>query len=146
MNIVQNNCRTCPNSRAVSPIIGTILIVAIVILLSAIIGTFLLASTDGITTGTQAGVELDDQPGGGTGVATVTTITIGSAESVEVSATVVDGGQLEGGASESETLEGAGDSVTFVGDNDPDEFDVRIIATAEAGGDEAVLLNRVVTL
>jgi len=48
--------------------------------------------------------------------------------------------------SESETLESVGVWATFVNDNDPDESEGRVIATAEAGGDESVLLNRVVRL
>jgi len=69
-----------------------------------------------------------------------------NSEEVEVTAEVIGSGSLDGAGSEdSETLESAGASATFEGDHG-EEFEVRILAVADSGDDESVVLDQVVHL
>jgi len=136
------------DTRAISPIIGAILVVAVAIILSAVIGTFLISTGGSLSGGAQAGLDFDSSADNGNGQATVSVITMQNSDSVEVTATVVDGDPfLDGGDVEQEqTLSGAGDSATFEGDNVGTEFDVRIVAVAQSGDSESVVLDQVVAL
>mgnify|MGYP006282203269 CR=1 FL=1 len=69
------------DDRAVSPVIGVILMVAITVILAAVIGTFVLGLGDQIGGSATAGVTID---GEGTGNATVTLTNSGTAQSVQI--------------------------------------------------------------
>ena len=69
------------DDRAVSPVIGVILMVAITVILAAVIGTFVLGLGDQIGGSATAGVTVD---GDGTDTATVTLTNTGTAESVDI--------------------------------------------------------------
>lgn len=51
------------DDRAVSPVIGVILMVAITVILAAVIGTFVLGLGDSLSGGVQAGVAVDQSSG-----------------------------------------------------------------------------------
>ncbi|QCJ45957.1 type IV pilin [Haloprofundus sp. MHR1] len=61
-------------NRAVSPVIGVILMVAITVILAAVIGTFVLGLGDNIQTAPQAsfGFDYDEDEAGGAGTVTIT--------------------------------------------------------------------------
>jgi flagellin-like protein len=69
------------DDRAVSPVIGVILMVAITVILAAVIGTFVLGLGDQIGGTATAGVTVD---GDNSSNATVTLTNTGTADSVEV--------------------------------------------------------------
>ncbi|MDB2273011.1 type IV pilin N-terminal domain-containing protein [Halorubrum ezzemoulense] len=69
------------DDRAVSPVIGVILMVAITVILAAVIGTFVLGLGDQIGGSATAGVTVD---GDNTTDVTITLTNSGTAESVEV--------------------------------------------------------------
>ncbi|MFO7927281.1 type IV pilin [Natronomonas sp.] len=50
------------DDRAVSPVIGVILMVAITVILAAVIGTFVLGLGDQVETGVQAGATINEDP------------------------------------------------------------------------------------
>jgi flagellin-like protein len=60
------------DSRAVSPVIGVILMVAITVILAAVIGTFVLGLGDNIDSAPQASVDFEAGDIGGTNVTNVT--------------------------------------------------------------------------
>jgi flagellin-like protein len=60
------------DSRAVSPVIGVILMVAITVILAAVIGTFVLGLGDNIDSAPQASIDFEAGDIGGTNVANVT--------------------------------------------------------------------------
>ena len=69
------------DDRAVSPVIGVILMVAITVILAAVIGTFVLGLGDQIGGSATAGVTVD---GDNTDEVTVTLTNTGTADSVEI--------------------------------------------------------------
>ncbi|WP_088901306.1 type IV pilin [Halorubrum lacusprofundi] len=69
------------NDRAVSPVIGVILMVAITVILAAVVGTFVLGLGDQIGGSATAGVTVD---GDNTTDVTVTLTNLGTAESVKI--------------------------------------------------------------
>ena len=69
------------DDRAVSPVIGVILMVAITVILAAVIGTFVLGLGDQIGGSATAGVTVD---GDNTSEATVTLTNLGTADEVDI--------------------------------------------------------------
>ena len=69
------------DDRAVSPVIGVILMVAITVILAAVIGTFVLGLGDQIGGSATAGVTVD---GDNTTEVTVTLTNTGTAENVKI--------------------------------------------------------------
>jgi len=69
------------DDRAVSPVIGVILMVAIAVILAAVIGTFVLGLGDSLGGSATAGVTVD---GDNTTDVTVTLTNLGTAESVKI--------------------------------------------------------------
>lgn len=89
------------SERAVSPVIGVILMVAITVILAAVIGTFVLGLGNSIQTEVNAGVTID-----GTDDSTSRTVTYtaqGTSTSLEIS--------LDGGTAQ--TLSSVGNSTTI---------------------------------
>jgi len=87
------------DDRAVSPVIGVILMVAITVILAAVIGTFVLGLGDSLGGSATAGVTVD---GDNTTDVTVTLTNLGTAESVKIvyaaNGTSVGSGNLGPGA------------------------------------------------
>jgi flagellin-like protein len=70
------------NQKAVSPVIGVILMVAITVILAAIIGTFVLGLGEQVEQNARAGVSADvDEPNGNV---TITVTTLGNADYVGI--------------------------------------------------------------
>ena len=69
------------DDRAVSPVIGVILMVAITVILASVIGTFVLGLGDSLGGSATAGVTVD---GDNTTDVTVTLTNLGTAESVKI--------------------------------------------------------------
>lgn len=70
------------DERAVSPVIGVILMVAITVILAAVIGTFVLGLGGNIGDSVTAGVTVEDE---GTSEVTVTLANKGTADEVRIS-------------------------------------------------------------
>ena len=98
------------DDRAVSPVIGVILMVAITVILAAVIGTFVLGLGDQIGGSATAGVTID---GDNTSSATVTLTNTGTANDVTVRY-AVNGTDIKSGAISAGTipLNNTGSSVT----------------------------------
>jgi len=77
------------DERAVSPVIGVILMVAITVILAAVIAAFVLDLGDSVGQEAQAGVNLDvDESAGGN--ITVEVTSLGNSDFVELSGDIVD--------------------------------------------------------
>ena len=137
--------------RAVNPVIGTVLLVAIVIVLSSAISVFVFGLGNDLTQPAIAGVDLETSAEGN-GTATVTAQSFSRADRVEVTAETTDGGDDlydrdadETSAELEATLGGAGERITFESARD-DPVEVRVVAVAVSGQGEAVMLDETVEL
>lgn len=102
-----------PDDRAVSPVIGVILMVAITVILAAVIGTFVLGLGESVNQTASAGVSFD-QSGG---EVTITVTTVGSsADTVQYQTNNNAGDGDEGTGSFTDIGTSAGDSIV-VGDD-----------------------------
>jgi flagellin-like protein len=99
------------DDRAVSPVIGVILMVAITVILAAVIGTFVLGLGDSLGGSATAGVTVD---GDNTTDVTVTLTNLGTAESVKI-VYAANGTSVSGnlGAGETLPMNRTGASVTL---------------------------------
>lgn len=115
------------NDRAVSPVIGVILMVAITVILAAVIGTFVLGLGDSVQQNAQAGVSFEQTA---SGEVTVTLNSMQRADEINIqpggSASVTSG---------SSTLNSVGATATVTGLTDGD----KIIITATYQGQENVI-------
>lgn len=75
------------DSRAVSPVIGVILMIAITVILSAVVGTFVLGMTDTVEQDVTAGVTVAQTDN----TTTVTWTARGRATSISVGGVAIDG-------------------------------------------------------
>jgi len=96
-------------NRAVSPVIGVILMVAITVILAAVIAAFVMDLGGGLEEETQAGVTIE---GGSGDTYTATWVSEGNANDITVSTADDSGGCTIGGsASGTDTLSSPGGSV-----------------------------------
>ena len=139
------------DARGVNPVIGTILMVGVVVILSAAIGTFILSFGTGLVGPTQAGLEISSIQTGDNGSVTVSVLTMGNADDVRVTATT-DGDRLEDPDNDmtnelSHRFTDVGQSHTFETDSSAGEtLEVNLVGIARTGGDEAVVFEEVVQL
>ncbi|GAB3024191.1 type IV pilin [Natronobiforma cellulositropha] len=137
------------DEQAVNPVIGTVLLVAVVVILAATVGAFALQIADGVDDGPRAAVTITDtQPDGGNGHLVVTVLNLENSDQVTVTATT-SGDELEGASGPtdevSETVTNAGQNVRVQADgNSPVE--VRVTAVAERGDREGLVFDQTVTL
>lgn len=117
------------DERAVSPVIGVILMVAITVILAAVIGTFVLGLGGNIGDSVTAGVTVEDE---GTSAVTVTLANKGTADEVRISD--------QDDSSTNETLSTVGSSVT-VGTGSGTELssDGNYSVVAVAGDEESLI-------
>ncbi|WP_430540835.1 type IV pilin [Natrialbaceae archaeon AArc-T1-2] len=130
------------DERAVSPVIGVILMVAITVILAAVIAAFVLDLGDSIDSEAQAGVSVDNSV---TDAETqVTWQSEGNSERVTINITL---SQVDdtGEATAEETLDSVGDSVTFDAENYDEWVDDSDYDPVEGEGDESVAGEVVVT-
>lgn len=127
------------DERAVSPVIGVILMVAITVILAAVIGTFVLGLGDSVSQSPQAGVTLSEQTDGSN---TDVVVTITSADRVdEITIQRGSSGEFSGDASDTGTTSvslsspSAGDEVTVEAAGSSET--VTVVGTLD--GNEAVL-------
>ncbi|WP_082222567.1 type IV pilin [Halorubrum halophilum] len=123
------------SERAVSPVIGVILMVAITVILAAVIGTFVLGLGDQLGGSATAGVTVD---GDGTTNVTVTLTNTGTAESIKV---VNNSGGTVTPSRGSDSLNSTGASASFdstvtTDPNDPGDYNVVAVGP---GGEQSVL-------
>ncbi len=111
------------DDRAVSPVIGVILMVAITVILAAVIGTFVLGLGDSLDSGVQAGVSVDGDSS--STERTVTWTSQGTADSIVV--------RNSSGSSEGNTSSiGGGVTVSSTGD-------YSVVALQDDSGQETVI-------
>ena len=137
--------------RAVNPVIGTILLVAIVIILSSAISVFVFGLGQDLTEPAQASVDLETT-NAGNGTATVTAQSLLRADHVTVTAETTDGSanlydpDADTTTDELEAiLESAGERASFESARD-DPVEVRIVAVAVAGQGETIVLDETIEL
>jgi flagellin-like protein len=121
------------DERGVSPVIGVILMVAITVILAAVIASFVLGFGDSVQENVNAGADISENDDG---TATVTWISAGNAEDLEV--TVSD-------ASGTTTLSDVGDSVNIELDTgeSSDSFGASTITLAGGGTDRTITVTAV---
>lgn len=124
------------DERAVSPVIGVILMVAITVILAAVIGTFVLGLGDQIGGSATAGVTVD---GDNTTEVTVTLTNTGTAESVKiVDSNGTDIDTDDSGFTGTLPMNNTGASVTLNNDGDFGGNSYNIVAVGPSG-EESVL-------
>jgi flagellin-like protein len=128
------------DSRAVSPVIGVILMVAITVILAAVIGTFVLGLGDSVQQNVQAGATVS-----GDSNAETISVTFSSAQQdgTELTAEVF---QSDGNSVDSQGLSSVGSSVTFSGTDISSGNDYRVVVTATNDGTSTVVLEKTVSL
>lgn len=130
------------DNRAVSPVIGVILMVAITVILAAVIGTFVLGLGDSVSQNAQAGVTIDQSCDSSQDDPCTVTITITSmqrASSVDIN-TVDNAGDADPSGSQVGTS--VGTSTTFgTQGNDEGAFESgdQITVTATYEGETTVI-------
>ena len=129
------------DERAVSPVIGVILMVAITVILAAVIAAFVLDLGGGVDSEAQAGVDIS-QSQSDSGNITVSVTSMGNAERIEIrgdaNETDLDDGNVTNG---DYPLEQVGDSVTIGPDGDgldDDSGTINIVAVTEAGTETTI--------
>jgi len=124
------------DDRAVSPVIGVILMVAITVILAAVIGTFVLGLGDSLGGSATAGVTVD---GDNTTDVTVTLTNLGTAESVKI-VYAANGTSVSGnlGAGETLPMNRTGASVTLSNSSGLGGQNYNIVA-AGPNGEQSVL-------
>ena len=132
------------NDRAVSPVIGVILMVAITVILAAVIGTFVLGLGDSVQQNAQAGVSFTQEPvGSDDGFAvTVTVNSVQRADSIELQVNDGNGDTDPQTGSFSAIGTEVGSSVTVGsdgGDDDELESGDKIIVRATFQGNSNVI-------
>jgi len=115
------------DERAVSPVIGVILMVAITVILAAVIGTFVLGLGEGVSEEPRAGVSFTQD---GSNV-DVTLTTEGNIDTTSIEA----GGCAGGGLG----ISSVGDAVTVTGCASGDTLN--IVATVEGGSQQGVIAS-----
>ena len=130
------------DDRAVSPVIGVILMVAITVILAAVIGTFVLGLGDDIEQEVNAGATINEDANS----VTVTWTSQGNADELEVLVTDEDDNEEE------KVLGSVGASTTVTnGDEDlteGDDYQVTVIAIDTSGSEDrrTVVQTRTVNL
>jgi len=112
--------------RAVSPVIGVILMVAITVILAAVIATFVLGLGENIGSSPTAGVTVEDA---NTSEVTATLTNLGSADRIEF--------VLDDGSTVTANLTRVGQSETFGSDGDNTAGNYSVVAVS--GEDRSVL-------
>jgi archaeal type IV pilus assembly protein PilA len=143
--------------RAVSPVIGVILMVAITVIFAAVIATFVLDMGDSVSQEAQAGIEVSSSDD----TVTANWISSGNAEDVDLSVEVVgtDNSNVDSDDLDEYDvdpadgdLDSSGDSESFVlsedeGDTDAgDQVEVRVISTGNLDGESTVVDDSTVTV
>jgi len=123
------------NDRAVSPVIGVILMVAITVILAAVVGTFVLGLGDQIGGSATAGVTVD---GDNTTDVTVTLTNLGTAESVKIVDSNGTSINTDTGVTGNLPMNSTGASVTLDGTTTLDGNSYNIVAVGP-GGEQSVL-------
>ncbi|WP_255192148.1 type IV pilin [Natronobeatus ordinarius] len=126
------------DERAVSPVIGVILMVAITVILAAVIAAFVLDLGGGVESEAQAGVDIS-QSQSGDGNITVSVTSMGNSERIEIRGDAAD--DLETNSTSGDyPLEQVGDSVT-IGPNaglNNESGTISIVAVTEAGTETSI--------
>lgn len=118
------------NERAVSPVIGVILMVAITVILASIVGTYVLGLQDLLQEPATAGVSVDEQWNEDEGMYEVRVLLTSLGEETQ-QVTIFAGGTKVG------TLEEVGQSKKFLADGGTD-----VVVRAETGReDEGVVIR-----
>ncbi|ELZ97981.1 hypothetical protein C440_01998 [Haloferax mucosum ATCC BAA-1512] len=128
--------RILTDSRAVSPVIGVILMVAITVILAAVIGTFVLGLGDQVgNTAPQASFSFDYD-----GANTVT-ITHESGDAIDTDLVSVTGNGVGSVGSWTDDTINAGDSVDVTTSSNPltGGETIRVVWTSESGSNSATL-------
>jgi flagellin-like protein len=130
------------DNRAVSPVIGVILMVAITVILAAVIGTFVLGLGDSVSQNAQAGVSADyDGTDNSATITYTTTQQSGTTLSVSVSE-VTDNGDDTCSGPFTGSVSSIGNSVTIDEECFEDGDVIRTTVTAQNSDyEESVVLN-----
>ena len=141
-------------SRAVSPVIGVILMVAITVILAAVIGTFVLGLGENVDSTPQATWDFDTTENDDGDIEQIT-ITHSGGDSIEADRLNVTGASSTEIAFTDDTSYSPGDSITsgdqlIINNSSPDDIAgvnmdaekgdvVRIVYTSEGGGSSSVI-------
>ncbi|RBI64560.1 type IV pilin [halophilic archaeon] len=128
--------------RAVSPVIGVILMVAITVILAAVIGTFVMGMGNNVESNVNAGAQINVNNSSNGGSVTVTWISKGSASKLSVQVKPKDGT----GSAQSKTIKSVGDSKSIAesalsSGSDNNKVQVIVTAIGEEGKKKTVINN-----
>ncbi len=134
--------------RGVSPVVSTILVIAIVIVLTAAIGTYFLGFTGLLDGGARAAVETEVTTGTDDGSVTVVVLDMGSSDRVEITAET-DGDDITAGATTDSSIERTvterGERITLE-EVPAGDTTIELTGVAHASGSESIVLEREVTI
>nr|WP_049990388.1 type IV pilin N-terminal domain-containing protein [Natrinema salifodinae] len=126
---VQRKLVGSDDERAVSPVIGVILMVAITVILAAVIAAFVLDMGSSQSQNAQAGVSFDEE----SDVVTVSVTSMDRAESLEIQSGACDSPDYNSGSA----LEGVGETATVDCNSAGDSTTIQVIG--EYDGSENVI-------
>lgn len=130
------------SDRAVNPVIGTVLLVALVIVLSSAISVFVLGLGSELTEPAQGSVDVEvtDE---GNGTVTVTATGLQRADRIDVRAQAIDGELWDGESGETDDLEASLERIaeTTSFEAAGGDTEVRIVAIAVSDGGEAIVYD-----
>jgi flagellin-like protein len=121
------------DDRAVSPVIGVILMVAITVVLAAVIGTMVLGMGDSVQSNVQAGANVEWDQGNDDGTVTVTWNNNQNADHLAVQFKHSNGtavGSNDYATNPSGNLTNVGDSITLSEDGKVGDSNIKVIVTA----------------
>ncbi|OAQ54792.1 hypothetical protein HTG_04290 [Natrinema mahii] len=134
--------------RGVSPVVSTVLMIAVAIVLAAAIGTYFLGFGDLLDGGARAAVETEVTPGTDNGSVTVIVLDIGSSDRVALTAET-GGDDITAGAttdsSIDRTVRESGERVTFE-EVPSGDTTIELTGVAHTPGSESIVLERAVTI
>ena len=134
------------DDRAVSPVIGVILMVAITVILAAVIGTFVLGLGDSVSQNAQAGVSVSQQSAGASGyTVTLTVNSVQRADSIEYQVYDESGDGSDDGTGSWNSLGASAGASTTVGSSNALESTDRIVIRATLDGNSNVLTEYTVS-
>jgi flagellin-like protein len=133
------------DDRAVSPVIGVILMVAITVILAAVIGTFVLNLGGSVQENVQAGVSVECDAGDA-GEDTITWTSNQNADNLNITSVNEDGTD-ETGTLSSQTIPNVGGSETYTEQtNTGNDSEVSLTIAAEKGDQSTVISTKDCTI
>lgn len=134
--------------RAVSTVVSTVLMIAVVIVLAAAIGTYFLGFGNMLDEGARASFDVEATAGTDNGSVTVVVLDIGSSDRVEITAETGGDDITDGATTDSSierTVTESGERIT-VEEVPSGDTTIELTGVAHTSGSESIVLERKLTV